>query len=180
MSEDWFDRTYRSEETSPPDLDARILKQARRATRRWVVALVAGAAFTIAIALVLAIVLTNVELDVPPAERRPPRDVEPAATDTVPVDEAVDGEAGTRQNCVRPMLLVGPLGGPGRRDRAEICIDAGVLRAEFLWDGDPPCRSRLEVEASADTPVLLREGALVLGSSRYRCVDGEWISERRR
>ena len=175
MSEDWFDRTYRSDETSPPDLDARILRQARRATRRWVAALVAGAAFTIAIALVLAIVLTNIELDVPPAERRPPSDVEPAATDTVSADEAVNGKAGTPKNCVRPMLLVGPLGGPGRRDRAEICIDAGMLRAEFLWDGDPSCPSRLEVDVSVGTPVVLDDGDLVLGSAKYRCVDGEWI-----
>lgn len=96
MSEDWFDRTYRSDETSPPDLDARILKQARRATRRWVIALIAGATLTIAIALALAIVLMNIELDVPPTERQPPREVEPAAALTLPVDEAVNGEAGSQ------------------------------------------------------------------------------------
>lgn len=175
MSEDWFDKTYRSDETSPADLDARVLKQARRATRRWVVALMAGAAATIAIALVLAIVLTNIELDVPPTERRPPRDAEPVAADPLPADEAVNG--GTQQNCVRWMRLVGPLGGPGRQDRADICFDAVLLRAEIFWDGDPSCPSRLEVEASADTRVLLDEGALVLGSARYRCIDGEWISE---
>lgn len=96
MSEDWFDRAYRSDETSPPDLDARILKQARRATRRWVIALIAGAALTIAIALVLAIMLMNIELDVPPTERQPPREVEPPAALTLPADEAVKGEAGTQ------------------------------------------------------------------------------------
>ena len=96
MSEDWFDRAYRSDETPPPDLDAKVLKQARRATRRWVIALIAGAALTIAIALTLAIVLMNIELDVPPTERQPPREVEPAAALTLPVDEAEIGEAGTQ------------------------------------------------------------------------------------
>ena len=178
MSEDWFDKTYRSDETSPPDLDARILKQARRATRRWVVALVAGAAFTIAIALVLAIMLTNIELDVPPTERRHSRDTEPATADALPADEAAMGEAGTLQNCVRSMLLVGPLGGLGRQGRAEICLTADLLRAEFLWDGESSCPSRLEVEVSADARVLLEEGDLVIGSARYRCVDGAWTRNR--
>lgn len=177
MSEDWFDRTYRSDETSPPDLDARILKQARRATRRWVIALVAGAVLTIAIALALAIVLMNIELDVPPTERQPPREKEPRTAATVPADETANGEAGTQQNCVLWMPLVGPLGGPGRQDRAEICVGGGLLRAEFFWDGAPSCPSVLEVEVSADTRVRLDEGALVLSSARYRCLDGEWIPE---
>ena len=175
MSEDWFDKTYRSDETSPADLDARILKQARRATRRWVVALLAGAAFTIAIALVLAIMLTNIELDVPPTERRPARDTQPATA-----NEAAAGEAGAQQNCARSMLLVGPLGGPGRRDRAEICLTGDLLRAEFLWDGESSCPSRLEAEVPADAPVILEQGDLVIGSAGYRCVGGEWtpIAER--
>ena len=173
MSEDWFDKTYRSDETSPADLDARVLKEARRATRRWAVALVAGAVFTIAIALVLAIVLTSIELDVLPTERWPARDTEPSAT-ADPAGEVASGEAGPQRNCGRSLLLVGPFGGPGRQDRAEICLTADLLRAEFLWDGESSCPSRLEVEASADTPVLLEEGDLVIGSARYRCFNGEW------
>ena len=174
MSEDWFDKTYRSDETSPADLDARVLKEARWASRRWAVALVAGAVFTIAIALVLAIVLTNIELDVPPTGRQPARDREPSATADLSADESPGGETGPQRNCGRSLLLVGPFGGPGRQDRAEICVAADLLRAEFFWDGEPSCPSRLEVEVSADTPVLLEQGDLVIGPARYRCVDGEW------
>ena len=159
MSEDWFDKTYRSDEKSPADLDARILRQARRVTRRWAIALVAGAAFTVAIALVLAIVLANVELDVPPTER-------PAARDAEPYPAEID--------CVRSLSLVGPFGGTGRQDRAEICVGAGLLRAEFSWDGDSSCPSRFVVEASPDTPVRVDEGDIVIGSARYGCIDGEW------
>ena len=87
MSEEWFDKNYRSDETSPADLDAKVLKRARRATRRWAVALMVGAAFTIGIALVLALILTRIELDVPPTERPPPRDLNPPAT-YLPADES--------------------------------------------------------------------------------------------
>ena len=177
MSEDWFDKTYRSDETSPAELDARVLRKARRATRRWAVALMAGAAFTIAIALVLAIMLTNIELDVPPTERRPARDTQPSTTVDLPADEAASGETGPQRNCARSLLLVGPFGGPGRQDRAEICLAADLLRAEFFWDGEPSCPSPLEVEASSDASVLLEGGDLVIGSARYRCVNGEWTWE---
>ena len=179
MSEDWFDKTYRSDETSPADLDARILKQARRATRRWAVALVTGAAFTIAIALVLAIVLTNIELDVPPTGRQPARDTEPSAT-ADPAGEVASGETDLQRNCARSLLLVGPFGGPGRQDHASICLAADLLRADFFWDGEPSCPSRLEVAASSDTPVLLEGGDLVIGSARYRCANGEWTREWKR
>ena len=177
MSEDWFEKTYRSDEISPADLDARILRQARRATRRWVVALVAGAAFTIAIALVLAIVLTNIELDVPPTERRPPRDAEPALVAAPTADEAAIGEADTQQECVRAMLLVGPFGGPGRQDRAELCFAGDLLRADISWDGEPACPSHFSVAASPDTHVRLGGGSILIGSARYRCVDGVWTAE---
>ena len=160
MSEDWFDKTYRSDEKSPADLDARILNDARRATRRWAGSLVAGGAFTIVVALVLAAVLTNVELDVPPTERPAVRDAEP-----YPAAEI---------DCVRSLSLVGPLGGTGRQDRAEICIGADLLRAEFSWDGEPSCPSRFVVKASPDTPIRLDQGDLVIGSARYGCIDGEW------
>ena len=163
MSDDWFDKTYRSEGTPPADLDARILKRARRATRRWAGSLVAAGIVTVAVALILAIVVTNIELDVPPTERSTPRDVESPA----PADA----------DCVRSLELVGPFGGPGRRDRAEICLTADLLRAEFSWDGEESCPSRLEVAASVDTPVLLEDGGLVIGSTSYGCADGKW--ERR-
>ena len=162
MSEDWFDKTYRSDETSPADLDARVLRRARRATRRWAVALVAGAVLTLAIALILAIVITRIELDVPPTER--------SASDA----EARPAAAG---ECVRTLSLMGPLGGPGRQDRAEVCLTTSLLRAEISWDGAPLCPSRFAVEASPDTPIRLEAGALVIGSARYGCVDGEWRRE---
>ena len=79
MSEDWFDKNYRSDETSPSDLDAKVLKRARRATRRWVVALTVGAACTIGIALILALILARIELDMPPTERPPPPEMNPPA-----------------------------------------------------------------------------------------------------
>lgn len=167
MSEDWFDKTYRSDDKPPADLDARILKDARRATRRWAGSLVAGGAFTVVVALVLAAVLTNVELDVPPAERPAARDAE-----SYPAASEID--------CVRSLSLVGPLGGAGRRDRAEVCVGAELLRAEFSWDGEPSCPSRFVVEASPDTPVRLYGGDLVIGSATYRCVEGEWTSNQLR
>ena len=163
MSEDWFDKTYRSDEQSPSELDARILRRARRATRRWAGSLVAGGAFTIVAALVLAAVLTNVELDVPPTERPAARDEEPYLAGDI--------------DCARSLSLVGPLGGTGRQDRAEICIGADLLRAEFSWDGDPSCASRFVVEASPDTPIRIDQEHLVIGSARYRCVEGEWTRE---
>lgn len=166
MSEDWFDKTYRSDDKSPADLDARVLKDARRATRRWAGAVVAGGAVTIVVALVLAAVLTNVELDVPPTERPAARDAEP-----YPAAEF---------DCVRSLSLVGPFGGPGRKDRAEICIGADLLRAKLSWDGEPSCPSRFVVEASPDTPIRLYGGDLVIGSARYRCVEGEWRSNQSR
>ena len=163
MSEDWFDKSYRSDEKSPADVDARVLRRARRATHRWAVSLVAGGAFTIVAAFVLAAVLTNVELDVPPTERPAARDAEPYPAGDI--------------DCVRSLALVGPLGGPGRRDRAEICIGADLLRAEISWDGEPSCPSRFAVKASADTSIRLDEGDIVIGSTRYRCVEGKWTRE---
>ena len=160
MSDDWFDKTYRSEGTPPPDLDARILKRARRATRRWAGSLVAAGIVTVAVALILAIVLTNIELDVPPTERSTPRDVESPPT--------------AETDCARTLELVGALGGPGRRDRAEICLTADLLRAEISWDGEEPCPSHLEVAAAVDTPVRLEDGNLVIGSISYRCAGGKW------
>ncbi len=160
MSEDWFDKTYRSDETPPAELDARVLKAARRATRRWAGSLVAAGVFTIIVALVLAAVLTNVELDVPPTER-------PSASEAGP-DPAAEGD------CERSLSLVGPLGGPGRQDRLEVCLAAGLLRADLSWDGEPSCPSRFSVEASLDTPVRLDAGVIVIGPARYQCANGVW------
>ena len=126
MSDDWFDKTYRSEGTPPADLDARILRRARRATRRWAGSLVVAGIFTVAVALILAIVLANIELDVPPTEREPPRGVEPP-----PAAEA---------DCQRSLELVGPFGGPGRQDRAEICLTATCFARSSPGTGRNPVR----------------------------------------
>lgn len=160
MSEDWFDKTYRSDETPPAELDARVLKTARRATRRWAGSLIAGGVVTIIVALALAFVLTNIELDVPPTER-------PTESEAGP-DPAAEGD------CERSLSLVGPLGGPGRQDRADICLAAGLLRAELTWDGESSCPSRFSVEASPNTPVRLDRADIVIGPARYRCADGVW------
>ena len=69
MSDDWFDRAYRSDETPPEELNARVLAAARRVTRRWVVPTIAAAIATLAAALLIALALVSHELYVPPATK---------------------------------------------------------------------------------------------------------------
>ena len=71
MNDDWFDRAYRSDETPPEELNARVLAAARRVTRRWVVPAIAAAVATLIAALLIALALVSHELYVPP-------DTEPA------------------------------------------------------------------------------------------------------
>ncbi len=66
MSEDWFDRAYRSEGTPPEELNARVLASARRVTRRWLVPLIAAAIATLIAALLIALALVSHEFYVPP------------------------------------------------------------------------------------------------------------------
>ncbi|MDD9961265.1 MAG: hypothetical protein F4X81_11340 [Gammaproteobacteria bacterium] len=67
MNDDWFDRAYRSDETPPEELNARVLAAARRVTRRWVVPAIAAAVATLIAALLIALALVSHELYVPPA-----------------------------------------------------------------------------------------------------------------
>ena len=68
MTDGWFDRSYRSDETPPAELDARVLAAARRATRRWTVPAVSAGALTITAVAVLGFLITGHELYVPPHE----------------------------------------------------------------------------------------------------------------
>ena len=185
MSEDWFDKSYRSEERPPAELDARVLAAARRATRRWAVPLAAAAVLTVVVALVFAALLASVELEVPPASEPPEADAPSVALD-VPESpgDAVRPGVGTSipappaptppGSCAAPDILVGPLGGAGRRDRAALCRVGGVLRVDVAWDGDAACPSQVSVPDSANAPVVLDGNALRVGAARYRCEDGRW------
>ena len=184
MSEDWFKRSYRSEERPPTELDARVLAGARRATRRWAVPLAASAVLMILAALLFAALLASVELDVPPADEGAGRDPTPARLDppaptsdnTSPKTPVSPPRSGP---CSVPNVLVGPLGGPGRRDRAALCHVGGLLRVDVVWDGEAPCPSQLSVPVAADAPVALDGSALRVGSARYRCEQGQWAVEAR-
>ncbi len=188
MSDDWFNKSYRSEARPPAELDARVLAGARRATRRWAVPLAASAALTVVVALVFAAMLASVELEVPPESERPPADRPPVVLD---LPEST-GEGPRRRVgapspslsaspgpdlCAAPDVLVGPLGGAGRRDRATLCRVGGLLRVEFAWDGAAACPSQLSLPVAADTPVELEGNALRVGPVLYRCEEGGWARE---
>ena len=185
MSEDWFDKSWRSDERPPADLDARVLAGARRATRRWGVPLAAAAALTVVVALVFAAMLASVELEVAPESERPRVAAPPVVLD---LPAATGDGSRTRRNapaalpspprpgpCAVPNVLVGPLGGAGRRDRVSLCHVGGLLRVDVVWDGESACPEQLSVPVSAETPVALDGDALRVGSARYRCETGQWV-----
>ena len=185
MSEDWLDKSWRSDERPPADLDARVLAVARRATRRWGVPLAAAAGLTVVVALVFAAMLASVELEVAPEGERPRADAPPVVLD-LPATTG-DGSRPRRNApatlpspprpgpCAVPNVLVGPLGGVGRQDRVSLCHVGGLLRVDVAWDGEAACASQLSVPVSADTPVALDGDALRVGAARYRCQDGQWV-----
>ena len=185
MSDDWFDKSYRSEARPPAELDARVLARARRATRRWAVPLAASAGLTVVVALVFAAMLASVELEVPPDGERPPAETPPVVLD-LPRSTA-DGARLQRNapaalpspprpgRCAVPRVLVGDLGGGGGRDRVSLCHVGGLLRVDVVWDGASACPGQLSLPVSADTPVALDRNALRVGAARYRCADGQWV-----
>ena len=212
MSEDWFDRSYRSDERPPADLDARILAAARRATRRWMLPAIAAGAFIIVAAAVLGFLVTGHELyvspDDTPALNRPaggeefridvvqpraapgragrPEDLAPPGMLSEPGGIAPPG-AGTQpaegerpaatypETDCRRSVLIGPLGGPNRRDLVQVCTMDTTVQIEIAWDGEPPCPSRLELDAPSGSPVGLERRELVIAESRYRCEQGRWV-----
>ena len=186
MSEDWFDKSWRSAARPPAELDARVLAGARRATRRWGVPLAAAAALTVVVALVFAALLASVELDVPPGSERVRANTPPVVLD-LPASTS-DGTRARRNApaaalpapprpgpCAIPNVLVGPLGGAERRDRVSLCHVGGLLRVDVVWDGESACPEQLSVPVSAETPVALDGDALRVGSARYRCESGQWV-----
>ena len=101
MSDGWFDRSYRSNEAPPAELDARVLAAARRATRRWTLPALAAAALIAAAVLILGLLVTGHQLHVPAGEPPCPPTLEvgaPAQSAT-----ALDGAdllvAGVRYRC---------------------------------------------------------------------------------
>ncbi|MCY3795272.1 MAG: hypothetical protein OXG51_12990 [Gammaproteobacteria bacterium] len=93
MSDGWFDRSYRSNETPPAELDARVLAAARRATRRWTLPALAAGALIAAAVLILGLLVTGHQLHVPVGDR--------ASSDSSPDSDALE------VNIARP---------PGRTD----------------------------------------------------------------
>lgn len=186
MSDHWFDKSYRSEAHPPAELDAKVLARARRATRRWAVPLAASAGLTVVVALVFAAMLASVELEVPPESERPPADRPPVVLDlpgstgdgprrgVIPSSPPLSAASRT-DLCAAPDILVGPLGGAGRQDRATLCHVGGLLRVDVVWDGEAACPSQLSVPVAPDTPVALEGNALRVGPSLYRCQDGDWV-----
>ena len=205
MSDDWLDRAYRSRGTPPEELDARVLAAASRATRRWTPPAVAAGLLVIAAAGTLGFLITSHELRLgadgaasadSPAQRdrvgidvvqpsaQPERLGSPAhgmvhAPPDAPQAEPEDGWEPLRTspelNCERS-ALIGPLGGPGRRDLVQVCSGGGSLRIEVVWDGEPPCPSSLELKAPLGVPVSLDGQYLVVAESRHRCANGQWIA----
>ena len=94
MSDDWFDKTYRSDESTPGDLDDRVLNAARRATRRrWSPPVVAGAAVAAALAVVLVIPTFD---EVEPSYAKSAKDMAPPAAQPVsPREPEVEVEPDT-------------------------------------------------------------------------------------
>ena len=207
MSDGWFDRSYRSGETPPAELDARVLAAARRATRRWTLPVIAAGAFTIVAAAVLGLLITGHALYVPPGEVshpdatgnqpefqvdvvRPPIESD-ATLPTAPYDRREPGATSLPNlrtefeddmepaakspelDCKRT-ALIGPLGGAGRRDLVQVCAGDSVSYIEIVWDGDPSCPSRLELNTPAGAAVSLDKGDLVAGPFRVRCEGGQW------
>ena len=217
MSDGWFDRSYRSVETPPEKLDARVLAAARRATRRWTLPVIAAGALTIVAVAVLGFLISGHELYVPPDEAplfdstvngdafridviqtsdEPERLSPPAQLSSpallrepggvAPPDYERESEAGeehggspTELDC-RRSALVGPLGSPDTRDVIHVCSGNGNLYIEVVWDGQPPCPSRLELPAPSGVPVTLNGRELVVAETRYRCQNGQWVGTDRK
>ncbi|MDE0342333.1 MAG: hypothetical protein OXK82_04035 [Deltaproteobacteria bacterium] len=217
MSDGWFDRAYRSGETPPAELDARVLAAARRATRRWTLPAVAAGALTIVAAAVLGFLITSHELyvrtdEAPVVVDSPPEGdgfridvVQPSGNPErlrplteiaspemlrepggiPPADSRAEAEGSKEPlrtsaelDC-RRSALVGPLGGPERGDLVQICSGDGVLYIDVVWDGEPACPSRLELEAPSGVPVRLDGPDLVVAKARYRCQNGQWVASDR-
>ena len=211
MSDGWFERSYRSGETPPAELDARVLAAARRATRRWTLPAIAAGALTIVAAGVLGFLITGHEQYVPPDEAprfdstpggdgfridvvQPSGEPEPLSPHTEfaspgmlrepggipPTDPKTETEESPEPHRTSPELdcdrsaLIGPLGGPERRDLIQICSAAGSLYIDVVWDGEPACPSRLELHTHSGAPVSLDGRDLVVAQTRYRCQEGQW------
>ena len=212
MSDGWFDRSYRSDETPPADLDARILAAARRATRRWTLPAVAAGALTVAAVAILGFLITGHELYVSPVRAplvdsatgrdglridvvQPSGDPERSSPptefalpekirkpDEVPLPNPLEDDEESSElhrtsrelDCGRS-ALVGPLGGPERHDLIQICSGDVTLYIDVVWDGEPACPSRFEIDATRGASVGFDGRDLVIDQTRIRCERGQWI-----
>ena len=125
MSDGWFDRSYRSDETPPAELDARVLAAAHRATRRWTLPLVAAGALTTIAVAVLGFLITGHEQYVPP--------------DEAPRFDSTPGGDGFRIDVVQPS-----------RDQERLSPPTELASPGMLREpgGIPPADSRAEAEES--------------------------------
>ena len=143
MSDGWFDRTYRSRETPPAELDASVLAAARRATRRWTLPAVAAGALTIVAAAVLGFLITSHEFHVP--------------TEEAPlVDSPADGD-GFRIDVVQPSGEREPL-----RPPTELAFPQTLREPGGIRPADPQAETEGSRAVRPTSPELdCRRSALV-------------------
>ena len=132
MSDDWLDRSYRSDESPPAEVDAKVLSAARRATRRWVLPLIAAAVLTITALAVLGFLVTRHEQYVPSASGAD--FTVPAERTAVDTEEFYLPEAGPTNQGSDPNLY-GSSAAPPKVDlpdmRTEALLDARRFAESF-------------------------------------------------
>lgn len=129
MSDGWFDRSYRSNETPSAELDARVLAAARRATRRWTLPALAAGVLIAAAVLILGLLVTGHQLHVPVGDR--------ASSDSSPDADALE------VNIARP---------PGRTDATK-ALPPHHLTEPLVDPGGNPGSSPSTDGMAAQAPV---------------------------
>ena len=127
MSDGWFDRSYRSDETPPAELDARVLAAARRATRRWTLPALAAGGLIAAAILILGLLVTGHQLHVPVGDRAT-SDSSPDA-DALEVDIARPPGGTDSTNAHPPYHLTEPLAEPSGNVLSDPFVDGVAVQA---------------------------------------------------